>query len=74
MKIAEQKTQLIDWDKQQLLITQNRDAIVLTDGLHNGEYFSALSLDFGCYKDKPHYYDKWVKSKFIIYEGVISND
>ncbi len=74
MKITETKRQLINWDKQQLLISETGKTIVLTNGLHKKETFSGLCLDYGAYKGKPHYSDEWVKSNFIIYDGDISND
>ena len=74
MKITKTKSKLIDWDKQQLVISKTNKTIVLTDGLNEKETFSGLCLNYGDYIDNPHYSDKWGKSNFIIYDGNISND
>ena len=74
MKITNNKKQEIDWDKQQLLITETGKTILLTDGKHKGNYFSGLCLTFGAYIDNPHYSEEWVKSNFEVYNGTISND
>lgn len=70
MKITiEQQKQLIDFDKQQLLISKDSSVIVLTNGEHKSLDFEGISI---C--DTPEFSQSWSKSFFIFFTGSISND
>jgi hypothetical protein len=69
MKIDFEQKEKIDWDKQQLLICERTNQIVLTTGKHECGLFHGTEIG-----GKKEFHDDWIKELFIIFKGKISND
>ena len=63
------KTEEINWNIQQLLISKITNKIVLTNGNHNEETFEGLSI---C--ESPEFSSTFYKENFKLFTGAISND
>ena len=68
MKITDNSKQLIDWDKQQLVISNLTNTIVLTTTENDELYFRGVSIE------KNPETTSWLKSEFKVFNGSISND
>jgi hypothetical protein len=71
MKITDNNKQLINWDKQQLLISDIENTIVLTTTEHDDYYFRGVSIQI--VREEVEI-TSWKKSAFKIFHGTISND
>ena len=68
-KNFEQTEHKIDWDKQQLLICERTNQIVLTTGNHDDELFCGIEIG-----GDEQFHEDWVKHVFRVFYGTISND
>jgi hypothetical protein len=71
MKITDNNKQLINWDKQQLLISDTNGTIVLSTTEHDDVYFRGVSIQI--VQEKVEI-TSWKKSLFKVFNGTISND
>ena len=69
MKITNNNTQVIDLEKQQLLISERTNQIVLTTGKHEFGLFHGTEIG-----GEKEFHVDWVKELFTIFHGTISND